>query len=293
MSDTPVRLRRSCLYMPGSNARALEKARELSADVLIFDLEDAVAPDAKDMARAQVAEAVAAGGYGRREIVVRVNPLNSDWGMADLAKILPAGPDAVLMPKVASAEAVASLDATMAGAAGDMQLWVMIETPAAILNLRDIAMAAEGTRLSALVVGANDLAKETGAELTADRAAFTAALSMTVMAARMAGLAALDGVFNDIGDADGLAKECRQGRMLGFDGKTLIHPSQLEECNRVFSPEAEEIARAEAVIAAFALPENAGKGAIRVDGRMTERLHLAQAEALVARARTIAGQETE
>ncbi|MGB3722296.1 MAG: CoA ester lyase [Pacificimonas sp.] len=284
MTIPASRPRRSCLYMPGANARALEKARNLDADVLILDLEDAVAPEEKDTARAQVAAAVAAGGYDRHEVVVRVNALDTEWGRADLAAVLPAGPDAILAPKIASAGDVQAFDAAMATATADMQLWAMIETPAAIFHLREIALAAANTRLSTLVVGTNDLAKDMRATFTPDRAAFQSALSMTVMAARMAGLGAIDGVYNDIGDTDELAAECAQGRVFGFDGKTLIHPAQIETCNAAFSPDAEEIAWANAVIAAFARPENAGKGVVLVDGRMTERLHLAQAEALMARA---------
>lgn len=280
----PYRPRRSCLYMPGANAKALEKAKALPADVLLLDLEDSVAPEAKVEARAAVAAAVASGGYGKREVVVRVNALATPWGRDDIATVGPAKPDGILAPKVESGEEVRSLDAamTLAGFSANATLWVMIETPRAILNLADIAEAAPGTRLSALVMGTNDLAKEMRARPGPDRAPFFAALTLAVTAARASGLAAIDGVYNDIADAEGFAAECRQGLAFGFDGKTLIHPSQIEPCNAVFAPSAEEVARARAVIAAFALPENAGKGVIKVDGKMTELLHLEEARRVIA-----------
>jgi citrate lyase subunit beta / citryl-CoA lyase len=284
-----ARPRRSCLYMPGANAKALEKAKTLAADVLLLDLEDSVAPEAKAEARAQVAAAVQAKGYGRREVIVRVNALSSPWGRDDIAAAGAAGPDGVLAPKVESGAQVRDLDAAMsaAGFASDATLWVMIETPRAILNLADIAATAKGTRLAAFVLGLNDLAKETRARAGTDRAPFFAALSLTVTAARAEGLTAIDGVYNDIADADGFEAECRQGLDFGFDGKTLIHPSQIDVANAVFAPSADEVARARAVIAAFALPENAGKGVIKIDGRMTELLHLEEARRVVAVAEAI------
>lgn len=284
-----TRPRRSCLYMPGANAKALEKAKSLPADVLLLDLEDSVAPEAKAEARQQVAAAVGAKGYGRREVIVRVNALATPWGRDDIVAAGAAGPDGMLAPKVESAAQVAALDDAMteAGFGDDASLWVMIETPRAILNLAEIAAAAKGTRLSAFVLGLNDLAKETRARPGATRAPFFAALSLAVTAARAEGLSAIDGVYNDIADLDGFEAECRQGLEFGFDGKTLIHPSQIAVCNAVFAPSEEEVTRARAVIAAFALPENAGKGVIKVDGRMTELLHLEEAKRVVAVAEAI------
>lgn len=279
-----ARPRRSCLYMPGANAKALEKAKTLAADVLIFDLEDSVAPEAKAEARAQVVAAVKGGGYGRREIIVRVNGLSTPWGRDDIAAACACGPDGILAPKIESAAQVAELDAALTGAglSKDATFWANIETPRAILNLADIAAAARATRLACFVMGLNDLSKETRAQQQPGRAAFQAALSLAVMAARAEGLAAIDGVFNGIADAAGLEAECRQALEFGYDGKTLIHPSQIETANAVFAPSAEAVARARAIIAAFALPENAGKGVIKVDGRMTELLHLEEAKRLIA-----------
>lgn len=286
-----ARPRRSCLYMPGANLKALEKARTLAADVLLLDLEDSVAPEAKETARTQVVRAVQAGGYGKREVIVRVNALSTPWGREDIAAAAVARPDGVLAPKVETGEQVAALDdaLTEAGYADEAALWIMIETPRAILNIADIAAAARGTRLTCFVLGLNDLAKETRARPGANRAPFFAALSLAVTAARAHGLTAIDGVYNDIADAAGFEAECRQGMEFGFDGKTLIHPSQIEIANTVFAPSAEEIARARAVIDAFALPENTGKGVIKVDSRMTELLHLEEARRVVAIAEAIAG----
>jgi citrate lyase subunit beta/citryl-CoA lyase len=278
-----ARPRRSCLYMPGANAKALEKAKTLAADVLIFDLEDSVAPEAKQEARAQVAAAVKSGGYGKREIIVRVNGLSTTWGRDDIAACA-CGTNAILAPKIESGAQVAELDAalTAAGLSKDATLWANIETPRAILNLADIAAAARSTRLGCLVMGLNDLSKETRAQQKPGRAAFQAALSLAVMAARAEGLTAIDGVFNDIADSAGFEAECRQALEFGYDGKTLIHPSQIETANTVFAPSPEEVTRAQAIITAFALPENAGKGVIKVDGRMTELLHLEEAKRVVA-----------
>ncbi|OQW55324.1 MAG: malyl-CoA thiolesterase [Proteobacteria bacterium HN_bin10] len=284
-----ARPRRSCLYMPGANAKALEKAKSLAADVLIFDLEDSVAPEAKVAAREAVAAAVKAGGYGKREVIVRVNALTTPWGGDDIAAAGAARPDGVLAPKVETAAQLRALDEAMsaAGFSADASLWVMIETPRAILNLAEIAAAAAGTRLSAFVMGLNDLAKETRARPGAHRAAFVAPMSLAVTAARAAGITAIDGVYNDIANSAGFEAECRQGLEFGFDGKTLIHPTQIDVCNAVFAPTADEVARARAVIDAFALPENAGKGVIKVDGRMTELLHLEEARRVVAVAEAI------
>jgi citrate lyase subunit beta/citryl-CoA lyase len=275
--------------MPGANMKALEKARTLPADVLILDLEDSVAPETKEVARAQVVNAVQAGGYGKREVIIRINALSTPWGRDDIAAAANAQPDGLLAPKVESGEQVAVLDDAMteAGFADEAVLWAMIETPRAILNVADIAAAARGARLSAFVLGLNDLAKETRARAGAQRAPFFAALSLAVTAARAEALTAIDGVYNDINDAAGFEAECRQGLDFGFDGKTLIHPSQIEPCNAVFAPTAEEVARARAVIEAFALPENTGKGVIKIDGRMTELLHLEEARRVVAIAEAI------
>jgi citrate lyase subunit beta/citryl-CoA lyase len=279
-----ARPRRSCLYMPGANSKALEKAKTLAADVLIFDLEDSVAPEGKADARAQVAAAVKGGGYGKREIIVRVNGLSTPWGRDDIAAACVCGPDGILAPKIESGAQVAELDAalTAAGLSRDATLWANIETPRAILNLADIAAVARTTRLACFVMGLNDLSKETRAQQKPGRAAFQAALSLAVMAARAEKLTAVDGVFNDIADAAGFETECRQALEFGYDGKTLIHPSQIETANAVFAPSADEVTRARAIIAAFALPENVGKGVIKVDGRMTELLHLEEAKRVVA-----------
>ena len=290
MTASVHRPRRSCLYMPGANERALEKAKSLQADTLILDLEDAVAPDAKPDARAAVVAAVKAGGYGHREIVIRINGLDTEWGADDLKAAAAAGADAVLAPKVTTGDDIRTLDAALseAGAPVDLDLWVMIEMPLAILNISEIAAAANGTRLTTFVMGTNDLAKETRARMTPDRLAFQASLSLSVLAARAHGLVAIDGVFNNIKDEDGLVAECEQGCDLGFDGKTLIHPSQLETANRVFAPSPADVEQAQAVIAAFADPENAGKGVLKVNGKMTELLHLEEARRTVDMADAIA-----
>lgn len=283
------RPRRSCLYMPANNDRALEKAKTINADTLIFDLEDAVPPDMKTEARQKACEAVKSGGYGNREVVVRMNGLDTQWGQDDLSAIVACRPDGILVPKVSSADEVNSLYKALsdAGAADTLALWVMIETPLSILNLQEIAACADTTRLAAFVVGTNDLAKDMRAIMMPERQAFQTQLAMTVTAARAYGLVVIDGVFNDIKDADGLVSECEQGRIMGFDGKSLIHPAQVELCNRVFSPSKEDIAQAEDVIAAFAAPENAGKGVIKVNGKMTEILHLEEAKRVVEVEKTI------
>jgi len=281
-----IRPRRSVLYMPGSNARALEKARELAADALILDLEDAVAPDAKELARAQVCAAVKAKGFGTREIVIRINALSTQWGEADLAAAAQAGPHAILVPKVSTAGDLAAIERKLSGA---VSLWAMIETPLAILNLKEIASA--GGRLSCFVMGTNDLIKEFHGVHTPDRQNLSAALSLSVAAARAYGLCILDGVYNDIGNADGFRATCDQARAFGFDGKTLIHPSQLAPCNDVFAPSSAEVDSARKIIAAFDLPENKGKGAIALDGRMVELLHAETARRTVALADAIAALE--
>jgi len=285
-----IRPRRSALYMPGSNARALEKAKTLAADVVIFDLEDAVAPEAKDTAREQVMAAVAGGGYGRRELVVRINGLDTPWGPGDLASAAAAAPDAILVPKVSSAAQLAEVGAGLKDAPSKTGVWAMIETPLAILNLREIAAAAcePSTRLSCFVMGTNDLVKETRAELDGSRTAALYWLSAAVTAARAFGIDVLDGVYNAFKDAEGFRRECLQGRQLGMDGKTLIHPDQIAAANEIFSPSAEEVVWARKIIAAFAEPQNQGKGAITVDGRMVELLHAETARRTVDIAEAIA-----
>ena len=281
----PPRPRRSVLYMPGSNARAIAKARGLPADAIILDLEDSVAPDAKALAREQVVAAVREGGFGARQVVIRVNGPQTPWGEDDLAAAIAAAPDAILLPKVDSAGAImhAARALREAGASASTRLWAMMETPLAILNAESIAAAADpASRLEALVMGLNDLAKETRARLTPGRPAMTAWMATCVAAARAHGCDVIDGVYNDLTNADGFIAECEQGRDMGFDGKTLIHPGQIEICNAVFSPEAHEIDHARAIIAAFAAPENYGKGFVQLNGRMVERLHAEMAQRTLA-----------
>lgn len=277
------RPRRSCLYMPGANERALEKAKSLAADTVIMDLEDAVAPEAKETARETVRAAVQGGDYGHREIVVRMNGLDTEWGQADLKMAVDSGAHALLAPKVIDGSDIERLNDAMsrAGAPEEMGLWVMIEMPKAILNIQDIAEAVGRTRLTTFVMGTNDLAKEYRARMTPDRLAFQTALQLSMAAARAYNIIAIDGVYNDIKNEQGLIDECEQGRDLGFDGKTLIHPSQLDTANRVFAPSPHDVEHAQAVIDAFADPENAGKGVLKVNGKMTELLHLDEARRTV------------
>ncbi|PKB14914.1 citrate lyase subunit beta/citryl-CoA lyase [Novosphingobium kunmingense] len=285
----PSRPRRSVLYMPASNAKAVSKARSLPADAIVLDLEDAVAPDMKAEAREAAVAAVREGGFGRREVVIRCNALDTPWGADDLAAAAAAGPDGVLVPKIASADDVQAYDAALAGAPANTRLWVMIETCAVVPRLFDVAALAASTRLSTFVMGTNDLAKEMRARLLPGRAPFLPILTLTVAAARAHGLVAIDGVCNAIHDADLLAAEAAQGVEFGFDGKSAIHPAQVEICNAAFSPSAEEIAWAQSVVDAFGLPEAAGKGALRVDGKMVELLHHAQAQQILAIAAQIEG----
>lgn len=288
-----VRPRRSALYMPGSNARALEKAKTLAADVVIFDLEDAVAPDAKEVAREQVMAAVAGGGYGDRELVIRINGLDTPWGEEDLAKAVAAAPNAILIPKVSTVSQLTEVGKRLSSAPEAIQVWAMIETPLAILNLREIAAAARdpSTRLSCFVLGTNDLAKETRADLVENRSAALYWLSATVTAARAYSIDVLDGVYNAFRDIEGFRRECLQGRQLGMDGKTLIHPDQIGPANEIFSPTAEEVEWARKILAAFSEPQNQGKGAINIDGRMVERLHAEMARRTVELAEAIATRE--
>jgi len=287
-----IRPRRSVLYMPGSNARAIEKAKTLTADGVIIDLEDAVAPDAKETARKQVAQAVKDGGFGAREVFIRVNAIDTQWHADDLSAAAHAAPDAILVPKISSAEELEMIGRRLLDMNTDWRtrVWAMIETPIAILNVQSIAAAAEDseTRLAGFVLGTNDLAKETSARLVPGRAPMLPWLSSCVLAARAYGLAILDGVYNDLSDAEGFRQECVQGRDLGFDGKTLIHPNQIAPCNEVFSPGAEEVVHARKIIAAFDLPENRDKGVVSLDGRMVERMHADIARKTVAIADAIA-----
>ena len=287
-----VRPHRSVLYMPGSNTRALEKAKTLSADGVILDLEDSVAPEAKETARQQVADAVKAGGFGAREVVIRVNGVDTPWHADDLSAAAHAAPDVILVPKVSSAETLEMIGRRLLDMGTDhkTRVWAMIETPLAIFNVLTIAAAARDseTRLSGFVMGTNDLAKDTRARLVPGRAPMLPWLSMCVAAARIYGIDILDGVYNDIGNAEGFLKECTQGVELGFDGKTLIHPNQIEPCNKAFSPSPAEVEQARKMIAVFDLPENKGKGVVSIEGRMVERLHAEMARRTVAIAEAIA-----
>jgi citrate lyase subunit beta/citryl-CoA lyase len=284
----PARPRRSVLYVPGSNARALEKARTLPADGLILDLEDSVAPAAKEDARRTIAAALAAGGFAPRETAVRVNATATPWGAGDLAFAARSGADAVVLPKVESADEVGAAERALdaAGAPPGLALWCTIETPRGVLAAPSIA--ASGGRLSCLVMGTSDLVKDLRARHTPGRAEVMVALGAVLLAARANGLAALDGVHLDLSDAAGFEAACRQGRDLGFDGKTLVHPSTIEAANRAFAPAAEEVALARRVIAAHAEAVAAGKGVVVVDGRLVEALHVEEARRLVALSEAIA-----
>ena len=288
-----LRPRRSVLYMPGSNARALEKAKTIAADSLILDLEDAVAPDVKDLARDQVVAAVKAGGFGRREVVIRVNGAATPWGEADLIAAAKTGPDAILIPKVSSPGDIMVTAKALrdAGAPDHTRLWAMMETPVAILNADSIVRTAldPHSRLAVLVMGTNDIAKETRARLTPGRPSMLPYLSICVAAARAHDVEIVDGVYNDFSNEAGFRAECEQGRDLGMDGKTLIHPNQVAICNEVFAPSEAEVVFARKIIDVFDLPENASKGALQVDGKMVERLHADMARRTVAIADAIAG----
>ncbi|WP_020698501.1 HpcH/HpaI aldolase/citrate lyase family protein [Reyranella massiliensis] len=282
-----VRPRRSVLYMPGANTRALEKARSLPADALIFDLEDAVAPDAKEAARANVVAAAQSKGYGKREIAIRCNGLSTPWGKADIAAIAKSGADAVLVPKVETAAEVASVVAQLdaAGAPKSMAVWAMMETPKGILRADEVA--GSHPRLTLFVMGTNDLVKDMRARHTPMRLPMVTALGLGMLAARAHGLTILDGVYNDIQDAEGFRAVCQQGLEMGFDGKTLIHPSQVEPCNEVFAPSAAELEMAGKIVTAFKAAQAEGKGVVTVDGRMIENLHVEQAERALALATAI------
>jgi len=288
MPRPSVRPRRSVLYMPGANTRALEKARSLPADALIFDLEDAVAPDAKEAARANVVAASRSKSYGRREIAIRCNGLDTPWGKADVAAIAGSGADAILVPKVESAADVAAIVALLdaSGAPQSMAVWAMMETPKGILHADEIGGAHRRLRL--FVMGTNDLAKDMRARHTPTRLPMVTALGLAMLAARAHGLAILDGVHNDIQDIEGFKAVCRQGLEMGFDGKTLIHPAQIAPCNAIFAPSPAELETASRIVAAFEAAQAAGRGVATVDGRMIENLHVEQAERALALAAAIA-----
>jgi citrate lyase subunit beta / citryl-CoA lyase len=280
------RPRRSVLYMPGSNARAIEKARTLAADAVILDLEDSVAPDAKVAARNQVMQAVTGRGFGAREVVVRVNAIDTEWHFDDMMAAANAAPDAILVPKISTAEQIEQIGQRLLDMRADhrTRLWAMIETPVAIFNILSLAAEAHDseTRLSAFVMGTNDIAKETRARIVPGRAPMLPWLMNCIAAAHIHDVDILDGVYNDLADADGFAAECAQARDMGFDGKTLIHPNQIPSCNDAFSPSADEVEQARMIIAVFDHPQNKDKGVVQIDGRMVERLHAEMARRTVA-----------
>jgi citrate lyase subunit beta/citryl-CoA lyase len=286
-TDPTLRPRRSVLYMPGANERALEKAAGLPADALILDLEDAVAPDAKAEARDRVCEAASSGRYGAREVAIRVNSAGTPWHDDDLRAAAGADPAAVVVPKVDSPATVHAVEKALdaGGASATTAIWAMLETPAALLRAEEICSASE--RLTVLVMGTNDLAKELRAEHVPGRQPLLTGLGLALVAARATGKVILDGVYNDIKDAEGFEAECVQGRQMGFDGKTLIHPSQLEPCNRVYAPAPEDVERSQRIIEAFEQAEAEGRGVVTVDGRMIENLHVEQARRILALAAAI------
>jgi citrate lyase subunit beta/citryl-CoA lyase len=287
-----IRPRRSLLFMPGSNARALEKARNLAADGLILDLEDSVAPDAKAHAREQIAAAIAAKGFGKREIWIRTNSLDTPWWKDDAAMAAQAKPDGILVPKISTVDELNAIGArlTEVGADPSIKVWAMIETARAVLDADKLAACVRDpkTRLAGFVFGPNDIARETRIKMLPGRAAMIPMITHCILAAHAHGLEMFDGPYSDFSNTDGFAQECAQGRDLGFDGKTLIHPSQIEACNAIFTPPAEDVAEARRIVAAFELPENAARGAIQLDGRMVERLHADMARRTIAIADAIA-----
>jgi citrate lyase subunit beta/citryl-CoA lyase len=281
-----IRPRRSLLFMPGSNARALEKGRSLPVDGLILDLEDSVAPDAKGSAREQIAKAVAADGYGGRELLIRINSLDTSWWSDDVAMAGQAAPDGILVPKVSTVDDLYMVTDRLAevGADPSLKIWAMIETARAVLDADKLAATVHepGSRLAGFVFGPNDIARETRIRMVPGRATMLPMISHCVLSAHAHGLEMLDGPYSDFSNADGFAQECVQARDLGFDGKTLIHPGQIEACNVIFTPPAEEVAEARKIIATFEQPENAARGAIQIDGRMVERLHAEMARRTIA-----------
>ncbi len=286
-----IRPMRSALYLPASNDRAITKARTLPCDAVILDLEDAVAPEMKAAARTAAVTAFTEGSFGRQLRVLRINALDTDWGADDLAAAATLDIDAVLAPKVDGPDDVARYDAALATAGPGVKLWVMIETCLAVGQLQAIADCTRSTRLAGFVMGTNDLALEMRSKMAPDRTTMLPILTLALAAARSCGLIALDGVCNDFSDLDRFTAEAAQGRAIGFDGKTLIHPAQVDPCNAAFSPTSDEVETARSISAAFALPENKGKGAIRLDGRMVERLHLVEAERVLAMAGAIDSQQ--
>jgi citrate lyase subunit beta/citryl-CoA lyase len=287
-----LRPRRSLLFMPGSNARALEKARILPADGIILDLEDSVAPDAKATARGMIAETMAAGGFGKREVLIRVNALDSPWWIDDVTMAGKARPDGILVPKISSVGDLSAIADRLGDIGADMSIrvWAMIETARGVLHAEELAAASRDSeiRLAGFVFGPNDISRQTRIRMMPGRAAMLPMITHCILAARLHGLEILDGPYSGIGDADGFARECAQGRDLGFDGKTLIHPGQIDACNAIFTPPEEEVAQARKIIAAFQRPENASRGAIQLDGGMVERLHADMARRTIAIADAIA-----
>ncbi|WP_024511227.1 CoA ester lyase [Bradyrhizobium sp. ARR65] len=287
-----TRPRRSLLFMPGSNARALEKARNLPADGLVLDLEDSVAPDAKAKAREQIAQTLELKPFGKREILIRINALDTPFWHEDIAMAAQARPDGILVPKISSVDDLNSVGARLAeaGAESSLAVWAMIETARAVLHADELAAAARDprTRLAGFVFGPNDISRETRIKMLPGRSTMVPMITHCMLAARANGIEMLDGPYSDFSNVEGFAAECRQARDLGFDGKTLIHPSQIEACNAIFTPPAEEVAQARRIIAAFELPENAGRGAISLDGQMVERLHAEMAKRTIAIADAIA-----
>ncbi len=290
-SDVLTRPRRTVLYLPGANARALEKSRTLDADSLILDLEDAVAPDAKATARDQVRAAVAEGGFGHREVLVRVNGLETGWFNEDVAALAAAPPSGVLVPKVSTVTDVHAVESALerAGVPDDVPLWAMLETPRAVLDAGELVHASD--RLIGFVLGTNDLAKELRAAHVPGRAPLLPSLAWCLLAVRDAGKVAIDGVYNNLDDAEGFSDECHQAKELGFDGKTVIHPKQLAACNAAFTPAEEEVAAAREVIAAFEAAQSEGRGVVTVDGKLIEALHVEQAQTTLARAEAIEARE--
>ncbi|CDH43344.1 MAG: CoA ester lyase [Candidatus Competibacteraceae bacterium] len=284
----PVRPRRSVLYMPGSNARALDKARNLPADGYILDLEDAVAPDSKEIARQQVCDAVKAGGFGQREIIIRVNALSTKWGYDDIAAASKSGANALLLPKVESADAIRHMEAIMRAndAPETMTIWAMMETPRSVLESQRIAESTP--RMECLVMGTSDLAKELDCAHTHERLPFLASLGLCLLAARAAGLSILDGVYLDLNDEAGFEFACRQGQEFGFDGKTLIHPKQVAPCNRVFTPKSTDVEWSRRIIEAHTAAAARGEGVAVVEGKLIENLHVESARRLVTLADAIA-----
>lgn len=287
MSEVNFRPRRSILYMPSSNEKALTKAKTLACDGLILDLEDAVAPDAKPAAREAACAAAGSGEYGKREITIRVNGMDTEWHEEDMKAAAAAGPDAIVVPKVNSADEVRTLVAAMeaGGAPEKTKLWAMVETPVAMLHCEEIARASD--RLAVLVMGTNDLAKELYAEHVPGRQPLLTGLGLCLLAARAAGVAILDGVYNNVKDAEGFEAECRQGREMGFDGKTLIHPGQIEPCNAAFAPNEKQVEEAHAILEAWEAALAEGKGVATVNGRMIENLHVETARRVLEMSKAI------